>query len=210
MSTVDDLTHQIDTGLAAAGFRLVQPGHIRRKYEGALGGVFATADLNIMLVALSTPSGYTLTFEARTPAPARWVAGARIPLLLRGGLTAVEDPPHGLLLRAHDPAWARRFVDHAPSKDALRAVLAEATFVEHRPGGELQVQLQRLASLAVPDLPRLAHAIGAVVATACAPPHPAPAPARWSDNRTLVMAVITIGVLGFLGIVTLVLVLAFS
>lgn len=210
MSTVEHLAHQLDSGLAAAGFRLVAGGTIRRRYDGALGGLPATADVSVMLVGPSTPSGYTLTFEVKTPAPARWVAGQRIPLLLRGGLTAVDEPPHGPLLRAHDPGWARRFVEHGPSRDALRAVLAEANFVEHRPGGELVVQLQRLASLTVPDLPRLARAVGAVVATASAPPLPAPAPARWSDDRTLAMAVVTVGVLGFLAVVAVVLVVVLS
>jgi hypothetical protein len=209
VSTLEYLAHQLDVGLAAAGFRLLVGGSIRRKYEGALGGMPATADVSIMLVAPSTPSGYTLTLGVRTPAPARWVAGQRIPLLLRAGLTSVDDPPHGPLLRAHDAEWARRFVEHAPSREALRAVLAEATFVEHRPGGELEVQVQRLASVVVPDVPRLAHAVGVVAATAAAPPLPAPAPARWSDDRTLVMAVITIGVLGFCALLTVIVVVAF-
>jgi hypothetical protein len=108
----------------------------------------------------------------------------------------VPDAPLGLALYAHDLGWARRLVEHPPTRDALSRVLAEASFVKHFPDGRLQLQLQAPGRSDLPPVAAMLGWFAQVVATVMAPPAPTPAKPRWSDNTALVMTLITVVVLG--------------
>jgi hypothetical protein len=182
-----------DAPLHGAGLSLAGGGFVERRYHGVLGGCPAVAKLSVTVANQTTPMGYYLTVEVQTGVRARWIAGTNVPLLLRGGMTPIgEEAPGQPLLRAHDATWGARLLDDPQARGALGLLLRDATFLEHRPDGSFQVQIQRPGGTEVPDLAGFVRAAAQIVGVVRAPPAPSPVAGRWSDNRGLALAVIAV------------------
>lgn len=190
-----ELCQTVDGALAQVGFQTTGGSYIQRGYEGWLSGRRARAELSVLTASQLIPSGYVLTIEVQSGICARWTAGREVPLLLRlaqSPVGAIEGAP----LRAHDPAWARRFVDDPGLQAALSVLLREISYLEHLPTGELRIRFMRATRPFVPALGPLLQAFDVVLRATLTPPAPAPAPAHWTDRRGLLFALLAALVLG--------------
>jgi hypothetical protein len=192
----DAFAQAFDAQLNATGLALEGGGFVKRVYRGAIAGLPARAELSVLVETDRMPTGYYLQIELETRLAARWAAGRNLPVFHRTGMHTVPDAPLGLALYAHDLTWARRLVEHPPTRDALSRVLGEASFVKHFPDGRLQMQ----STCARPQWPAAdwepARLVRAGRRDRDGPPAPAPAKPRWSDHTALVMAIVTVAVLG--------------
>ncbi len=188
----------IDAQLTAAGFHVSGGTIVQRIYLGSLAGLAVRGELSVMTPSQLILPGYVLTVEAQTGVPTRWVGGKEVPLLLGRGLASV-GAIDGAIIRADDPGWARRLTDDPGARAALAALLSEVSFVEHLPSGALRMQLQRPSRPVVPPLAPLVLAFEHLLRVVCSAPPPRPAAARWTDNRTLLMVLVTVVVLGLFG-----------
>jgi hypothetical protein len=194
-----------DATLARAGLQCHGgTPRIERTYTGAIGGRQARAKLSVTTDQndVRYGTGFYLTIEVDTGLPARLAAGRNVPLLVGRGLEelpGVWPAIPNVALRAHDHQWARRFCDDQQTAGAMTSILQRAEYIEHRPGTlQLMIQDRPLSTECFNWLPPLVSAFGFVTQAAMMPPAPTPAPTRWSDNRALLVAVISLGVITLL------------
>lgn len=204
MRPIAELCTEVDQALQQVSLQLTNDGFVNRGYQGTLDGRPLRGALSLFMdtgsnVRLTTgqATGYQLSLEYDNGLPTRWVMGTDIPLLIGAGLTRVANVTPKALLRADDAAWAGRFL--APEVRPAFTQLAEvATFMEQRPG-VMQLQVRRFGDTTLPPLLPLLHAFAAVARASQQAPAPRASGSRLSDNRGLMMLLITVAVLATFG-----------
>lgn len=208
MKPLPQLFAEVDDGLARVGLlRRSGPGElVARSYETHLDGMPLRATLSVLVdtgtvhrLTSGQATGYVLSVECQNGLATRWLVGASLPLLVGLGLPKLGPVSPGNELRADDEGWARSRLLAGPARGALEGLLAVGAVVEQRPG-ILEARLSRLGDTHVPDLARWMEAFASLVRLSQMPPNPRVAGARLTDNRGLMMALLSVVVVGvFLG-----------
>lgn len=203
MRPVDEICQAIDAALARASFRRTSDGFVMRQYEAVLDGMPVRASLSVFVdtgtvhrLTSGQATGYDFSIECQNGLPTRYVAGKSIPLLIGLGLHRVALPrvPE-CEARVDDLAWFESHLASPAARVALEMLAANASFVEQRPN-VVHVKFTRMGITELPPLDDVLGAFVTLVRASAGPPAPRPSAPRLSDNRTLMMILITLGVLG--------------
>lgn len=202
MKPVDQLCSEIDAALAVAGLRCVGGPFVARKYEATFDGRPLRATLSVFLDTGNRFRGSTLqavsyqvTIELENGLPTRWLAARFVPLLLRAGLPTIATLANGAEFRADDAAWSSARFGAGEGRAAIESLAAHAELVEQRPG-LFQVQMRRIADAPAPDFRAELDAFATIARLSAQPPAPKVAASRFTDHRSLMLALIAVVVLG--------------
>ena len=203
MRPIEEIQGAIDDALARAGFRRTSDGFIMRTYETVLDGMRVTASLSVFIdtgtahrLTSRRATGYDFAMECENGLSTRYVIGTSIPLLLGRGLPQVPFPavPEARAFADDVPWLSSRLLSDA-MRPAVEGLASHASFIEQRPG-TFHVKFTRLGITELPPLDAVIGAFASIVRASMVPPLPKPAAARLSDNRVLMMVLVTVGVLG--------------